>query len=197
MWVVKLGGSLCTDPALPQWLQGLARLGGGRVTIVPGGGGLADEVRRLQAHWQFDDLPAHNMAVLAMAQNAWMLHGLQPALQVVCREADIAPALRQGRCVVWAPLELLRQAPDDITHWGVTSDSLALDLARRLHVERLLLVKACDPDDLDLATLAAREVLDSGFLARAEQAEFPIDVLHGSEWDAARALLLGELTLPR
>ena len=69
MWVVKLGGSLNNDPLLPEWLELLAQLGGGRVTLVCGGGGFADEVRRSQDLWKFDDLAAHNMAVLAMAQS--------------------------------------------------------------------------------------------------------------------------------
>lgn len=193
MWVIKLGGSLCTSDQLPLWLDGLALLGGGRVIIVPGGGGLADEVRRLQAHWQFDDLPAHNMAVLAMVQNAWMMRGLQPSLQVVDREADIAPALRQARTVVWAPLELVRDQPDANTNWRVTGDSIALDLARRLNAERLLLVKSCVLGGDDLPALSAREVLDAGFLARAGGAPFPIDVLNVGQWDQARGLLLGEV----
>ena len=75
MWVVKLGGSLNSDPVLPQWLELLAELGGGRVIVVCGGGAFADEVRRAQAHWHFDDLPAHNMAVLAMAQTAYLPTG--------------------------------------------------------------------------------------------------------------------------
>ena len=79
MWVVKLGGSLIGDASLPEWLELLAQVGGGRVTIVCGGGSFADEVRRAQARWAFDDLSAHNMAVLAMAQTAWLLRGLQPA----------------------------------------------------------------------------------------------------------------------
>ena len=58
MWVVKLGGSLCSDPVLPQWLDLLAHLGGGRVTLGGGGGTLADEVRRLQLRGQFGDLGA-------------------------------------------------------------------------------------------------------------------------------------------
>ena len=140
MWVVKLGGSLSTEPMLPQWLELLAQLGGGRVTIVPGGGGLANEVRRLQAHWDFDDLPAHNMAVLAMVQNAWMIKGLQPALQLVEAEADIPRALRSGKALVWAPNELVRSQANGDTNWDVTGDSIALGLASRLNAERLLLI---------------------------------------------------------
>ena len=89
MWVVKLGGSLNSDPLLPQWLELLANLGGGRVTLVCGGGAFADEVRRAQSQWRFDDLPAHNMAVLAMAQTAYLAHGLQPELRLATSKADI------------------------------------------------------------------------------------------------------------
>ena len=68
MWIVKLGGSLGRDPVLKEWLDTLVALGSGRVVIVPGGGGFAEEVRDQQELWRFDDLAAHNMAVLAMAQ---------------------------------------------------------------------------------------------------------------------------------
>jgi 5-(aminomethyl)-3-furanmethanol phosphate kinase len=192
MWVVKLGGSLCTDPALPQWLEGLARLGGGRVTIVPGGGGLADEVRRLQAHWQFDDLPAHNMAVLAMAQNAHLMQALEPSLQVVVNETEIPRVLRRGKTVIWAPLGQLRQQADADTNWDTTSDSLALVLAQRLNAERLLVIKRCEVNDGPLEALVSAGVLDRSFAARAQQTAFPIDVLHSGQWETARALLLGE-----
>jgi len=58
MWVVKIGGSMNHDPLLPQWLDLLSQLGGGRVTVVCGGGSFADEVRREQARWHVDDLAA-------------------------------------------------------------------------------------------------------------------------------------------
>ena len=192
MWVVKLGGSLCTDPALPQWLEGLAQLGGGRVTIVPGGGGLADEVRRLQAHWQFDDLPAHNMAVLAMAQNAHLMQALAPELHLVATETEIPRVLRRGKAVVWSPVEQLRQQADSVTNWDTTSDSLALLLAQRLNAERLLLVKSCPVAEAPLESLVNAGVLDAAFSRLAQGTAFPIDVLHSSQWDTARALLLGE-----
>jgi 5-(aminomethyl)-3-furanmethanol phosphate kinase len=97
MWVVKLGGSLARDPRLVNWLRMLAEFGAGRVTVVPGGATFADTVRQSQAHWGFDDLAAHNMAVLAMAQTAHMLHALEPRLVLAANDSAIRQALHGGR----------------------------------------------------------------------------------------------------
>jgi aspartokinase-like uncharacterized kinase len=192
MWVVKLGGSLASDPVLQPWLALLAELGGGRVTVVGGGGGFADEARRLQGLWQFNDLAAHNMAVLAMVQTAYQLLALQPLLQPVARLADIARTLQGGRTALWLPFELQRAWPDATTHWGYTSDSIALDLARHLNAERLVLVKSCEVDEMqDLAAMGRAGVVDSEFAARAAGAPFPINLLGKNELNGMRALLLG------
>jgi len=191
MWVVKLGGSLQADPLFPQWLELLAQLGGGRVTVVCGGGAFADEVRRQQAHWRFDDVAAHNMAVLTMAQNAYMLRALNPALQMVSNEAAIRRVLRKGQAAVWQPFELLREVPDANTNWDVTSDSIALALAQRLNAERLVLVKSCAVDgSLSLPELGAAGVVDRRFAATAGEAPFPIEIVHREELARVRGLLL-------
>lgn len=194
MWVVKLGGSLTADPVLPKWLDLLAQLGGGRVTIVCGGGGLADEVRRAQALWHFNELAAHNMAVLAMAQTAYQLHAMNPTLQLVARRAEIAGVLHKGGTAIWQPFELQRNAPDARTNWEATSDTIALDLARELNAERLVVVKSCpiDPSHT-LAQLGAAGVLDEGFHRRARGAAFPIEILEKNELPRMRSLLLGVL----
>ncbi len=193
MWVVKLGGSLIADPALPHWLELLAQLGGGRVTIVCGGGGLADEVRRMQALWQFNDLAAHNMAVLAMVQTGYQVHAMNPMLQLAARRAEIATVLHKGRAAIWLPFELQRDEPDGRTNWGATSDTIALDLARDLNAERLVLVKSCaiDPSHT-LAQLGIAGVLDEGFSDRAHGAAFPIEIIDKSELAHMRSLLLGD-----
>jgi aspartokinase-like uncharacterized kinase len=196
MWVVKIGGSLCTSPLLPEWLKLLCELGGGRVTLVCGGGGFADTVRRAQAHWQFDDLPAHNMAVLAMAQSAYLLHALHPELQLTVTRADIRRVLHRSGTALWLPMELLRQKADPQTNWDATSDSIALDLAMRLHAERLVLIKSCEIDpDLSLQELSEAGVLDNRFPGLAAGAAFPIELLHKDELERMRALLLGEVRL--
>jgi 5-(aminomethyl)-3-furanmethanol phosphate kinase len=192
MWVVKIGGSLNRDPMLPQWLDLVAQLGGGRVTLVCGGGSFADEVRRTQEHWQFDDLPAHNMAVLAMAQSAWLAHGLDPRLPVVRNHADLRRVLHSGQAAIWLPMDWLLDEPDAHANWDNTSDSIALDLARELNAERMVLVKSCPIDPLaSLADLGAAGIVDRRFVDLAQGAGFPIDVLQRTEIERARALLLG------
>lgn len=193
MWIVKLGGSLARDASLPLWLEMLAEVGGGRAIVVPGGGPFADQAREAQAWWQLDDLAGHNMAVLGMAQTALMMQALCPALQLAADEAQIREVLRRGQPALWFPVDLLRTRADELTHWGVTSDSLALWLARRLHAERLMVVKACSIDaKRSLAQLGAAGVLDSEFAERARDAGFPIDLLEQTEVLRARQLLLAD-----
>lgn len=196
MWVVKIGGSLNADPLLPQWLELLAQLGGGRVTLVCGGGGFADEVRRTQSHWQLDDLAAHNMAVLAMVQTAYLAHGLQPALRLAADKAELHQALHAGHAALWLPYDWLRDRPGPDTNWANSGDSIALDLARRLNAERMVVVKSCPIDPAaTLADLGAGRVLDSRFATLAAGASFPIDVIHRTELARMRSLLLGDVRL--
>jgi aspartokinase-like uncharacterized kinase len=193
MWIVKLGGSLSADPVLPLWLELLAQLGGGRVTVVCGGGSFADEVRRMQSHWQFNDLAAHNMAVLAMAQTAYQLNAMNPALQLTTSKSDIRRVLHKGQTALWLPMEMQRDQPDAQTNWDVTSDSIALDLARRLNAERMVVVKSCSIDpQMSLAQLSAQGIVDKRFAALAEGAAFPIEILHKDDLDRMRSLLFGE-----
>lgn len=194
MWIVKIGGSLNENPMLPEWLDLLAQCGGGRVTVVCGGGSFADEVRRAQAQWRLSDLSAHNMAVLAMAQTAYLMHDLNPALQLTRSKADIRRVLHRGRTALWLPFEMQRDQPDAHTNWEVTSDSIALELARRLNAERLVVVKSCEVDPkASLVQLGEAGIVDRRFAALSDGAAFPIDIVHHDELERVRALLLGEV----
>jgi 5-(aminomethyl)-3-furanmethanol phosphate kinase len=161
-WVVKLGGSLNEDPLLPRWLAMFAHHGRGRLVLVPGGGRYADEVRRAQMRWGFDDLAAHNMAVLAMAQTAYQWRALEPTLALRDERVQLLPALARGYTALWAPLELRREAPDSRTDWQASADTIAFDLAVSLEATHLLLVKSCAVSTAEsLIELAARGVVDA------------------------------------
>lgn len=187
MRVVKLGGSLLRDPLLPAWLDRIARTG--RIAVVPGGGAFADAARAAQAHWRVDDLAAHNMAVLGMAQFAHLLHSLEPRLALADSVVGLEAQVAAGRAAIWLPLDLQRDAGDALTNWDVTSDSLAAWLALRLGADELVLVKSCPvPADATPAELAAAGIVDRAFPAYAEQcarASIVCRVLDRAELDRA------------
>jgi len=190
MWIVKLGGSLDRNPLLCDWLEMLALEGRGRVVIVPGGGRFADVAREAQQHWGFDDLAGHNLAVLGMAQMAQMLKGLCPALRCARDETEIRAQLAAGAVPVWMPLDLLREAPDELTNWGVTSDSLALRLAARLQAEGVIMVKSCAvPSGADEDALVQAGIVDTEFAAYRAQLECPVRVVSATDWETLPRLM--------
>ena len=159
--VVKLGGSLMASPHLSTWLATLSASRGAAV-IVAGGGPFADAVRAAQEQHPFDDRAAHRMAILAMEQYALMLAALEPGLRPAASATAIREAVRAGASPVWLPARMSFGAPDIPESWEITSDSLAIWLARRLKIARVLLVKsaalpvACVP----AAELAAVGIVD-------------------------------------
>jgi 5-(aminomethyl)-3-furanmethanol phosphate kinase len=191
MWIVKLGGSLGRDPVLKEWLDTLVELGSGRVVIVPGGGGFADEVREQQDLWRFGDLAAHNMAVLAMAQMALMMQGICPALALATSDADLRRTVQAARVPVWLPFEVLREQRDMLTNWGVTSDSLAAWLANRLNAEELLLVKACSIEpSMDVARCVEAGIVDQEFARFTRDAAYAVTLLNSADLAGVRRLLV-------
>lgn len=163
MWVVKLGGSLLTSPHLDDWLTVCAHYAG-QLVIVPGGGPFADAVRDAQRLRPFSDAAAHHMALLAMQQYGLLLADLKPALLPVHNAPALRIALRSGQTPIWLPATMALAATDIEQSWRVTSDSLALWLARRLNAERLVLVKSvAPPPAATLTELMQAGLVDAAF----------------------------------
>ncbi|WP_321897970.1 aspartate kinase [Paraburkholderia heleia] len=191
MWVVKIGGSLSHEPTLRLWLTELCEVGGGRVVVVPGGGDFADKVRQYQSEWCFDDLAAHNMCLLAMAQYALLMQGVLPELVLATSEAKIRRALRDGHVAVWVPTALMRDTPDAMSNWDTTSDSLAAWLSTMLNAERLIVVKSCPLDgDTPLETLAAAGVVDRRFVDYVSEANYVVELFNKDHVELMRDRLL-------
>lgn len=176
MWVVKLGGSLASDPLLLQrWLEVVAKDGAGKVVVVPGGGPFADLVRESQSKLGFSGSTAHRMAIIAMEQFGLTLAALAPGITPAESEDRILELLRQGGVPVWLPSAMTIGDPEIAESWDVTSDSLAAWLARRLGAERLVLVKSCAvPDDQALPEeLRLLGIVDAAFPDFMRHAGFP------------------------
>ena len=176
--VVKLGGSVVRSGELSAWLDVIAA-SQRPVVIVPGGGALADEVRVAQAELGFGDGAAHRMALLAMDQLAWAVAALRPGFEVGDTEETLRHSLEKGRVAVWTPYSLVANRSDIAQSWTVTSDSLALWLARRLGAECCYVIKSIERQrtEFGAAQLARDGVVDEAFPAMLKDANFPAYLL--------------------
>ena len=174
MWVVKLGGSLIDSAELQSWLGVLASFGGGRVVIVPGGGPFANQVRRAQDLWGFDNKVAHRMAILAMEQYGLMMTGIRPDLRRASSQMEMQRLLREAAVPVWLPGPMTFENPEIPESWEITSDSLAAWLAEKMGAEMLVLVKPFEPtgDVLTALDLCARGVVDPLFPTLTREAHY-------------------------
>lgn len=186
--VIKLGGSVVRGAELSAWLDAIAA-SPGPVVVVPGGGALADEVRACQQRLGFGDASAHRMALLAMDQLAWAVAGLRAGFEVGDTEEALRAVLARGHVAVWAPYALVSGRRDVPASWTVTSDSLALWLAGRLHARTCYLVKSIERRQAGMSgTQLSRDgIVDEAFPSMAEQAGVPVRLLGRGEQAALRA----------
>lgn len=188
--VVKLGGSVVRSSELQAWLDAIAS-SPRPIVVVPGGGALADEVRASQAELGFGDGAAHRMALLAMDQLAWAIAGLRPGFEVGGTEASLRRSLDRGRVAVWAPYSLVASRRDIPQSWTVTSDSLALWLARRLGAGRCYVIKSIERQRAEFSAveLARDGVVDSAFPAMLRDSGLPAILLGRGDQAAFAASL--------
>jgi len=164
MWVVKLGGSLMQSSCLQDWLTAIAKLGQGKVVIVPGGGLFADQVRVAQRYLQFDDLTAHKMALRAMEQFGLLLQSMEPRLIPANSKTEIVDLLNSKRIPVWFPYDMVAENIEIQANWDITSDSLALWLTEQLNCKNLILIKSTIPKDNNYS---AKYLSQEGYLDKA------------------------------
>jgi len=161
MWVIKLGGSLLSSGSLKEWLSIIVEHGAGKVVIVPGGGIFADQVRDAQQKLKFDDKTAHQMALLAMEQYAYLLQSYAPDLSLSDSIEEIEKAISLNQVPVWLPFKMINPCQDVSINWNLTSDSLAIWLADKLNVEHTMLVKSVSASNIDYGNANARQLSES------------------------------------
>ena len=169
-WVIKFGGSLAHDARFRSWLDVLGTSG---AVIVPGGGVFADAVRTLQGLAGFGDPLAHRLAIQGMRLYGEVLLELAPSFRPASQLEDVSEQLKNNMTSLWLPdahLEFLQTLE---ASWAVTSDSIALALAKALEIPRVLFVKSVDswPKSESLARAIRLGTLDPALP----------DILEGSE----------------
>lgn len=99
-----------------------------------------------------------------MNQFGTLLIDMWPDLVAAHSELEIAERGWQHRGIVWMPSNMVMREEESIPHsWDVTSDSLALWLAKKLSAEHLVLVKSTPP----LRTASLQQMVDQGVIDTA------------------------------
>ena len=151
-YVLKLGGSLIDSAKyLVSRLDDLGSKGYSFL-VVPGGGPMADQVRKLFSEYDLSDEAAHWMAILAMEQYAYFLaDGTRAVLTT-----EIAPCVGVK---VLLPYQALLKDDSGLEHcWDYTSDAVAALVAARLNAD---FIKATNVDGVIMNGKLASEVTAS------------------------------------
>lgn len=185
MTVIKLGGSLLASGYLGHCLEKIEYLyQGSRVVLVPGGGMFAEQVRIAQGKWQFDDVAAHRMAILAMQQMSLLINALKPQFAIVnTKVVHDLTAKELPFIAIWSPdMDELDQAgiPNS---WDITSDSLSAWLSGQLYADELIVVKSVTiNNDWSVQELARRQVVDPGFYRTIRQTSCKLTVINAEKF---------------
>jgi aspartokinase-like uncharacterized kinase len=143
--VLKVGGSLAEDPdslaRLCHELSALAKEH--KIAVVPGGGELADTVRKLDRTYGLSDVVAHKMAILAMDQYGLFLSDVTPNSYVSYSLEETSKPVK-GKLPIFLPSQLMFREDPLENSWNVTSDTIAAYIADVMHAEKLVLVTDVD-----------------------------------------------------
>jgi aspartokinase-like uncharacterized kinase len=144
--VVKVGGSLTL---YPEKLRALcAKLSESskkhRLIVVPGGGEFVDVVRSMDERFSLSCSASHKMAILGMDQYGYLLSDLMSNSITVSKLEEIKYFLDPGKLPVFLLSNMMLSEDPLENSWAVTSDSIAVYVASRLHVPKVLLVTDVD-----------------------------------------------------
>jgi aspartokinase-like uncharacterized kinase len=163
--VAKVGGSLYDLPDLAARLRGwIASRQPSRLLLFPGGGSLADAIRRFDEVHGLGEETSHWLAIEALSLAARFLGEVLPEARLLPRIPD--PSDGRGPFIL-DPLPFFRKDEDKhgrMPHqWNVTSDSLAVRVAACAWAAELVLLKSVAYDSTDVVEASKKGVVDPYF----------------------------------
>lgn len=150
--VVKVGGSLLDAEGFPERLdEWLENLPPARCVLLAGGGGMVDELRRLDTLRPLGEAAAHWAAISLMDITAWLL-ATWMQYDVTSDYASLQDRLFEAEePIVFAPGRFLREIEPKLMgtrlakNWEVTSDSIAVRFSTIMVADEVILLKSAPP----------------------------------------------------
>lgn len=141
--LVKIGGSLAYD--VKPLLNTLKSFSSeeNRIVVVPGGGMFADVVRDLDRDVKLSNRASHRMALMSMDMMGVYFSDISH-IKTVDNLYDTKVTLQDKNIVILLPSKVVLST-DELPHsWEVTSDSIALYIAKLLRLRRVIIVTDVD-----------------------------------------------------
>lgn len=169
MTLCKIGGSLLDWSDFPDRLQKFLDQLDAPAVLLVGGGGCADIVRQWDRIYNLGEEKSHHLAIHSLSLTAQLLVTLLQDASLVSNQEQLDLAIANQHIAVLEPgcwIESM-EASSSVElphHWNVTSDTIALWLAAKLGMNRLILLKSVDfPSEIGLETAAQAGLIDAGF----------------------------------
>jgi 5-(aminomethyl)-3-furanmethanol phosphate kinase len=168
--VVKVGGSLYDLPdlgrRLRRWL--VEQFADAPVVLVPGGGPLADAIRKLDHYHGLGEETAHWLALRALTINAHFLASLLPPARVIGDAGELRRALDNKLLPVLDVHEFARADELCSAHlphsWATASDAFAARAAVVFQARHLVLLKSTTiPPDVNWREAGQLGLIDALF----------------------------------
>lgn len=167
--VIKIGGSTLRSGNLAQALNLILKRQR-PIVLVPGGGPFADLIRDKQREFFFSDRTAHDMALLAMHQFAYLIREFSQVFILCELLEEFTDAFIVGKIPLWLPTRMVGSANDVVKNWSLTSDGLSAWLAVQLGGKEVCLLKSCPiPENHSLAKLSEDGIIDTQFMSLVKQ----------------------------
>ena len=134
-----------------MWIKFITDHFRGRAIIVPGGGLLANHIRSVQKNYNLEDDIAHDMALYSMSQMGLLISSIDRTNVHFCNtKNEINRVVEENKIPIVGNIDFLKKrigSPNK--NWSITSDSIALLIAKELQVNTLLIVKSCSCSFID------------------------------------------------
>ncbi len=165
--VLKVGGSLLTDPTLSRRLGDMMQTEfvDCQINLLVGGGKVIDSLRQLDQIHHFDAAMMHWLCIRTLRTTCDLTRDWFPQATAITTNDEFNHH-RSRAAAGWFIIAIdafysQRDGDSLVQDWTTTSDSIAVLLAHRLDARRVILLKSCPIDgDLTIDQAAAKGIVD-------------------------------------